>query len=81
MINNKILINLFKYRYFIGSVWMGIMRSQRGREHAIKFLMKYIPKMKSDEDEEENKNEDSSNLSDEDYSDLEKAIEPIAPPV
>lgn len=47
---------------------MGIMRSQRGREHAIKFLMKYIPKSKNDEDDEEdNQNEDSDSLSDDDY--------------
>lgn len=55
-------------RYFIGSVWMGIMRSQRGREHAIKFLMKYIPKNKVDEDEEEENNRDESmSISDDEY--------------
>lgn len=47
---------------------MGIMRSQRGREHAIKFLMKYIPKNITDDDEEgDHHNEDSDSLSDEDY--------------
>jgi hypothetical protein len=49
---------------------MGIMRSQRGREHAIKFLMKYIPRCKNednDEEEEGHKNNDSMNLSDDEY--------------
>ncbi|EGR30936.1 n-terminal domain protein [Ichthyophthirius multifiliis] len=39
-------------RYFIGSLWMAIMRSQRGRGQAIKFLMNNLPKALEDEEED-----------------------------
>lgn len=47
------------------------MRSKRGREHAIKFLMKLLPKMKfeDDEEEDEEQSDNSSNLSDDDDDD------------
>lgn len=50
------------------------MRSQRGREQGIKYLMRLIPKMKSEDGEEEDDNADSSDLSDDDDENIEAEI-------
>ncbi len=36
-------------KYFIGSLWMAILRSQKGRNTALRILTNKIPKMQEDE--------------------------------
>ncbi len=52
-------------RYFLGAVWMALLRIPRCRTSGIKYLSKFIPKLTADEDEEEEDLDDS----DEDDSD------------
>jgi hypothetical protein len=40
-------------RYLIGAVWMAILRSPRAKLSGLKYLSKRLPKLKSDDDEEE----------------------------
>ena len=40
-------------RYFLGSVWMAILRLPRCRSAGIKYLAKCIPKMTADADDDD----------------------------